>query len=241
MKLLVVDDEPLAREELVYLLRQMPEVSHIAEADSVIAAMAKIMDEKPDVVFLDIHLTDESGFDLAERFIEMKEPPKVIFATAYDEYALKAFEVNAADYILKPFDEKRVSKALKKVIKNIDLTENTIQEQPSYQASIGLPVNDRIVVLNVKDILYASVNNGVLTVFLRDQHYDLTETLSWLEKKLDNKIFFKTHRSYLVNADAIKEVQPWFNHTYQITLIDGQKIPVSRSFVKDLKFRIGYN
>ncbi|WEG73896.1 LytTR family transcriptional regulator DNA-binding domain-containing protein [Vagococcus intermedius] len=241
MKVLVVDDEPLARAELIYLLEKIDSVSQIQEADSVIDAMERIMDDKPDIVFLDIHLTDESGFDLAEKFTQMKKPPKVIFATAYDDYALKAFEVNAVDYVLKPFEEKRIKQALAKISEDpeSEKEESKMKGEGLSVASLALQVNDRIVVINPKEILYASVDNGELTIVLNNQCYEITETLSWLEKKLASNLFFKTHRSYLVNLLAIKEVQPWFNHTYQITLLNGQKIPVSRSYVKELKERIG--
>ncbi|MDF0479603.1 LytTR family transcriptional regulator DNA-binding domain-containing protein [Vagococcus sp. PNs007] len=242
MKILVVDDEPLARDELIYLLNKIGGVDEINEADSVVTALASIIDTKPDIVFLDIHLTGESGFDLAEKFVGMKQPPKVIFATAYDEYALKAFEVNAVDYVLKPFEEKRIKQALDKVKEGLLVnSESEVEEENAVTPSnnLALQVNDRIVVLNSKDILFASVDTDGLSIVTSKQHYHVNETLSWLEKKLDPSLFFKTHRSYLVNATAIKEVQPWFNHTYQLTLVDGQKLPVSRSYVKELKNRIG--
>lgn len=242
MKILVVDDEPLARDELIYLLNKIGGVDEINEADSVVTALASIVDTKPDIVFLDIHLTGESGFDLAEKFVGMKQPPKVIFATAYDEYALKAFEVNAVDYVLKPFEERRIKQALDKVKEGLLANaEPEVEEENSTTApnTLALQVNDRIVVLNPKDILFATVDTDGLSIVTTKQQYNVNETLSWLEKKLDSSLFFKTHRSYLVNSAAIKEVQPWFNHTYQLTLMDGQKLPVSRSYVKELKNRIG--
>ena len=119
MHVLIVDDDPLAREELSYLVSQHPQVTSVAEADSVAEAMEEMMDQKPDLLFLDIHLTDESGFDLAEKLTHLKKAPYLVFATAYDQYALKAFQVNAKDYILKPFEEEKITQVIEKASKEM--------------------------------------------------------------------------------------------------------------------------
>lgn len=236
---LLVDDEPLAREELTYLVTQHPSISSTSEADSVEEAMEQIMDQKPDIIFLDIHLTDESGFDLAEKLQKLKRPPYLIFATAYDEYALKAFKVNAMDYILKPFDEAVVHAALDKAIAIIGATQP--KESPKKEPMDTIPIQgeDRIFLVHPKDIYLVSVEDKELSVHTENETYQTTGSLSKIEKRLPTDIFFKTHRSFILNTTKIQEIQPWFNHTLQVTLDNGLKVPVSRSYVKPFKETIG--
>mgnify|MGYP001131247826 FL=1 len=153
MHVLIVDDEPLAREELSYLVSQHPQVTSVAEADSVVEAMEEMMDQKPDLLFLDIHLTDESGFDLAEKLTHLKKAPYLVFATAYDQYALKAFQVNAKDYILKPFEEEKITQVIEKASKEMAqaVPENTAEKEPKSEA-IPIQGEDRIYLVAPEDI-----------------------------------------------------------------------------------------
>lgn len=241
MRILIVDDEPLARDELAYLVELHSHVESIDKAESIEEALEKMVNQKPDLVFLDIHLTDESGFDLAEKFKRMQHPPQIVFATAYDEYALKAFEVDAIDYILKPFEAERVKQAVEKACLKLtnSTKETTHLQEKEGRETLAVQVDERIFILNVADILYISVDNGASHIFTTDQQYDTSETLTHLANRLDSNRFFKTHRSFIVNREAIQEIQPWFNHTYQITVKNGDKVPVSRSYVKQLKEQIG--
>lgn len=236
---LLVDDEPLAREELTYLVTQHPSISSTSEADSVEEAMEQIMDQKPDIIFLDIHLTDESGFDLAEKLQKLKKPPYLIFATAYDEYALKAFKVNAMDYILKPFDEAIVHAALDKALAIIGSTAPKQAKKKEVVETIPIQGEDRIFLVHPKDIYLVSVEDKELSVHTENETYQTTGSLSKIEKRLPTDIFFKTHRSFILNTTKIQEIQPWFNHTLQVTLDNGLKVPVSRSYVKPFKETIG--
>lgn len=236
---LLVDDEPLAREELTYLVTQHPSISSTSEADSVEEAMEQIMDQKPDIIFLDIHLTDESGFDLAEKLQKLKKPPYLIFATAYDEYALKAFKVNAMDYILKPFDETIVHAALDKALAIIGSTAPKQAKKKEVVETIPIQGEDRIFLVHPKDIYLVSVEDKELSVHTENETYQTTGSLSKIEKRLPTDIFFKTHRSFILNTTKIQEIQPWFNHTLQVTLDNGLKVPVSRSYVKPFKETIG--
>lgn len=236
---LLVDDEPLARDELGYLVSQHPSVTSTAEADSVEEAMEKIMDNKPDIIFLDIHLTDESGFDLANKLKKLKKPPYLIFATAYDEYALKAFKVNAMDYILKPFDETVVHEALDKAISIIDVAKPQKQHTSDSMDTIPIQGEDRIFLVHPKDIYLVSVEDKELSVHTKNDTYQTNGSLSKIETKLPNDRFIKTHRSFILNSSKIQEIQPWFNNTLQVTLDNGLKVPVSRSYVKSFKETIG--
>lgn len=235
MHILIVDDEPLARQELHYLVTQHPAVETVAEADSVDEAVKKIMDKKPAIVFLDIHLTDETGFDLAEKLQTLSEPPYLIFATAYDEYALKAFEVNASDYILKPFEESRIYQAIDRATSK--LKPQAVLKKESEM--IPISSDDRIYLLDPKEIYLVSVDERTLTIFTGDKNYQTTGTLHWIEAQLPKETFFKPHRSYLLNLNKIREIQPWFNNTLMVTLTNNEKVPVSRSYVKQFKEKVG--
>ncbi|MCD5001993.1 LytTR family transcriptional regulator DNA-binding domain-containing protein [Enterococcus saccharolyticus] len=235
MHVLIVDDEPLAREELSYLVMQHPKITSTAEAESVEEAMEEMMDQKPDIVFLDIHLTDESGFDLAEKFTHLKKAPYLIFATAYDAYALKAFQVNAKDYLLKPFEEQKIHQALDKALKEI------AQQQPTVQTFEAIPIQgeDRIYLVAPEEIYLVSVEERQLNIETKEQTYQMTGSLNKIEQKLPTELFLKTHRSFILNRTKIQEIQPWFNNTLQVILENGSRVPVSRSYVKQFKESVG--
>ncbi|MGO2083530.1 LytR/AlgR family response regulator transcription factor [Vagococcus sp.] len=241
MHVLIVDDEPLAREELHYLVSKHPKVTSIVEVDSVEDAMNAMMDKKIDILFLDIHLTNESGFDLAEKLLKLKQPPYLIFATAYDEYALKAFQVNASDYVLKPFEEKVILNVLDKAISVKERLENSHNQKQESLPIEAIPIQgeDRIYLVHPEDIYLISVEDRELSIHTKEDVYQTSGTLSGIEKKLPADLFFKTHRSYILNTTRVQEIQPWFNNTLQVTLDNGLKVPVSRSYVKQLKERFG--
>lgn len=240
MHVLIVDDEPLAREELSYLVSQHPQVTSVAEADSVAEAMEEMMDQKPDLLFLDIHLTDESGFDLAEKLTHLKKAPYLVFATAYDQYALKAFQVNAKDYILKPFEEEKITQVIEKASKEMAqaVPENTAEKGPKSEA-IPIQGEDRIYLVAPEDIYLVSVEERQLSIFVDQQVYKMTGTLNSIEQKLPATLFIKTHQSFILNRTKIQEIQPWFNNTLQVILTNGSKVPVSRSYVKEFKEKLG--
>lgn len=237
MNVLIVDDEPLAREELRFIVAEDDLVTFVDTAESVDEALEKMLDVKPTVIFLDIHLTNESGFDLAKKIQRLQNPPKIIFATAYDNHALEAFQVDAIGYILKPFDDQRIYAALTKVYQQLQTSSDTTTQELE-NLRIALPLSDRIVMIDPTQILFASVENSQLTIVLPKKNYQLNESLNWLEQRLDTHQFMRTHRSFIVNLNKITEIQPWFNHTYQLTLTNNAKIPVSRSFVPSLKKRV---
>ncbi|KJJ43429.1 two-component response regulator [Bacillus subtilis] len=235
LRVLIVDDEMLARDELAYLLKRTNEEMEINEAENIESAFDQMMDQKPDLLFLDVDLSGENGFDIAKRLKKMKHPPAVVFATAYDQYALKAFEVDALDYLTKPFDEERIQQTLKKYKKvNRDIVE-TDQSSHSGQYKLALSVGESIVIVDTKDIIYAGTEDRHVNVKTFDTSYTVSDTLVVIEKKLPDADFIRVHRSFVVNTEYIKEIQPWFNSTYNLIMKDGSKIPVSRTYAKELK------
>ncbi|MEC1613070.1 LytTR family DNA-binding domain-containing protein [Bacillus mojavensis] len=235
LRVLIVDDEILARDELAYLLKRTNEELEINEAENIESAFDQMMDEKPDLLFLDVDLSGENGFDIAKRLKNMKHPPAVVFATAYDQYALKAFEVDALDYLTKPFDEERVRQTMKKYKKVKREIAEPEQISHASQHKLALSVGESIVIVDTKDIIFAGTEDGHVNVKTFDAYYSVNDTLVVIEKKLPEPDFLRVHRSFVVNTEYIKEIQPWFNSTYNLMMKDGSKIPVSRTYAKELK------
>lgn len=243
MKVALIDDEPLARLELSYLLSQSDEVEQILEGESIEDAFQLLLTDQPDVLFLDIHLTDESGIDLAKRLTKVPNPPLIIFATAYDNHALEAFEVNALDYVLKPFEEARVRLAVQKaqaaLMAKKQVTQASSDQHDSQFGRLTVETDERIYLVPFKDIIYCEVQGKETTLYTKSGKHVSQSSLSAIEKSLPAQLFFKVHRSYIINQEQIKEIQPWFNQTYQITMTNGGKVPVSRSYLKLFKEKVG--
>ena len=244
LRVYIVDDEPLARDELKYLLLRCKEAEIVGESDCVDNALADIHILKPDLVFLDIELGDENGLNIAKKLGEYNPAPALIFATAYDEYALQAFDLNAVDYILKPFEEERILKALEKVKRTRGI--NNVQQRPGTQpvrevkGKIPVLVDDRIILLNCRDILYLESRDGKCIIKTKELEYKISDALVMIEKKINDGSFLRVHRSFIVNVDQIAEIEPWFNSTYNLTMEGGSKVPVSRTYVKELRMLVGF-
>jgi len=238
MHTLIVDDEPLARNELSYLLKQCKEVSTIEEADSIEVALEKMLQKDIDLVFLDIHLTEESGLSLADKINRMPNPPIIIFATAYDEYAIQAFERDARDYLLKPFELDRVQQAVQRA-NAMFIEKNDSEEKNEHSSTFPVQMDDRIFMIKADEIQAVEVNQGETTIFTSEKDYKTVEPLNAWEEKLPTPPFMQVHRSFLVNLDKIEEIQPWFNQTYQITTENDLKVPVSRTYVQLFKEKMG--
>ncbi|GEP84444.1 two-component response regulator [Staphylococcus piscifermentans] len=264
MNTLIVDDEPLARNELNYLLTQNGHFETIDEAETIAETLEKLLYETYDVIFLDINLMNESGLDLAEKIQKMKQAPYIIFATAHDNFAVKAFELDATDYILKPFEQSRIDQAVERVAAKLNTAsvpgkENA--EEQSASEKVGEPVrhhsdrtsdvpikqpsvlpievDERIYVLNQRDIIALSVNNGKTTLHTLSRDYETTEPLNTFAKRLNPTQFLRIHRSTIINQAHIETIEHWFNYTYQVTLTGGLKVQVSRSYMKPFKAAIG--
>ncbi|HEO5266639.1 TPA: response regulator transcription factor LtdR [Streptococcus agalactiae] len=241
MKVLVVDDEPVARNELIYLLNKYDSNLVIAEAHDMATALAILLRETFDVALLDIHLRDDSGLQLAEYINKMPKPPLLIFATAYDQYAIQAFEYDARDYLLKPYDFDRLKQAMDRV--KGALSTSTIIESvtsgPLFKQQYPLTVEDRIYLVSADDILLIEAMQGKLIIQTPDKNYEIDGSLQQWQDKLPSSQFVRVHRSYIVNINAIKTIEPWFNQTLQLHLCNKITVPVSRANVKPLKQMLG--
>ncbi|WP_076461519.1 LytR/AlgR family response regulator transcription factor [Limosilactobacillus caccae] len=239
MKILIVDDEPLAREELKYLVENNDQVAAVLEADGVEEAKKVVKAYQPEMVFLDIQLTDGSGMALAAWFESLPHSPHVVFATAYDQYALAAFDVNAVDYVLKPFRQSRIDEAIDRVAK-LGQTKEDSSSHKQANPRLLISSDERVLVVKKRDILFLQAQDGNVHIQTADRQEIVSkQSLVNIAHQLDPAKFLRIHRSFIVNLDAVKEIQPSFNHTYELTLVDGSKLPVSRSYVNATKEALG--
>ncbi len=249
----IVDDEQLAREELAYLLKSVDGVDIVAQGKNGVEAVNLIKEHSPDLVFLDVQMPGLDGFGVIKKLLDKKvSMPQIVFATAFDQYAVKAFEVNAVDYLLKPFDKKRVAQSVQKAKQRVQspapanerletLVKMLEQQKPSA-SKVLLKAAGRLFLVDQKDICYASIEDGVITVFTTTiEGQSNCRTLEELLDSLDPNLFWRAHRSYLVNINRIKEVVPWFKSSYQLRMDDKKQaeIPVSRAQTKRLRELFG--
>src|SRR6202795_1047015 len=227
MRAIIIDDERLARAELRKLLQDFPEVEVVDEAANADEGIAKIESQNPDLIFLDIQMPGKTGFDMLS---SLGKSPNVIFTTAYDEYALKAFEVNALDYLLKPVEPKRLADALLKVRQKDE------EELLSYNNRGLLHENDQVFVkdgercwfVKLSDVrLFESVGNYA-KVFFGTNKPLILKSLNALEERLDDKVFFRANRKHIINLRMIDKIEPYFNGGLLLDLTGGEKIEVSR-------------
>jgi two-component system LytT family response regulator len=231
MRAIIIDDERLARAELKKLLQDFPEVEVVDEAANAEEGIAKIESQRPDLIFLDIQMPGKTGFDMLS---ELERSPQVIFTTAYDEFALKAFEVNALDYLLKPVEPKRLADAIQKLQLSEGRSE-VRQETENVNNSI-LHESDQVFVkdgercwfVKLSDIrLFESVGNYA-KVFFGSNKPLILKSLNALEERLDEKFFFRANRKHIVNLRMIEKIEPYFNGGLLLELKGGEKIEVSR-------------
>ncbi|HPQ44520.1 MAG TPA: LytTR family DNA-binding domain-containing protein [Syntrophales bacterium] len=244
----IVDDELPACDELSHLLQEMDGVEVISCAHSGVEALASIKTVAPDVVFLDIKMPGLSGFDVAREILTLSEPPFIVFATAYDEYAVDAFDLKAVDYILKPFSRDRVVKTVERLRelsgKKLDISAlKAVVDQLNRKTSrknftrVSVVEKGKILLISPEEISHCRAYYGRSEVFTKDRSFFSSATLDELEKRLSNENFFRMHRSYLVNLEYIRDVVPYINGKYLITLHGGCAIdiPVSRRRAQALK------
>jgi len=252
----IVDDEQLARDELAFLLKDVGDVDVVAQGKNGVEAVSLIREHNPDLVFLDVQMPGLDGFGVIKKLLDRKHPlPKIVFATAFDQYAVKAFEVNAVDYLLKPFDKKRVAQSVQKARTKMeesgpaaDKFETLVRMLESHKpqtSKILLKAAGRLFLINQKDICFASIEEGVITVATGGasgmEGHSNCRTLEELLDSLDANLFWRAHRSYLVNINHIKEVVPWFKSSYQLRMDDKKQteIPVSRAQTRRLRELFG--
>ncbi len=253
LSVIIVDDEQLARDELSYLLRDMEDLDVIGHGKNGVEAVNLIKETSPDLVFLDVQMPGLDGFGVIKKLLEKKIPvPNIIFSTAFDQYAVKAFEVSALDYILKPFDKKRIFQAIEKARKaqesdeapgeKLDTLVKLLEQQKPQTTKVLLKANSRLFLVDQKEICFASIEDGVITVVAQNMEGQSNcRTLEELLTSLDGNLFWRAHRSYLVNINRIKEVVPWFKSSYQIRMDDRKQteIPVSRAQTRRLRDLFG--
>ena len=252
---LIVDDEQLARDELAYLLKNIGDVEVVAQGKNGLEAVTLIREHNPDLVFLDVQMPGLDGFGVIKKLLDKKITlPKIVFSTAFDQYAVRAFEVNAVDYLLKPFDRKRVAESVERArsmagangpADKLDALVRMLESQKPQTSKILLKAVGRLFLVNQKDICFASIEDGIITVVTTGmsgmEGQSNCRTLEELLDSLDPDLFWRAHRSYLVNINRIKEVVPWFKSSYQLRMDDKKQteIPVSRAQTKRLRELFG--
>jgi two-component system LytT family response regulator len=230
MRAIIIDDERLARAELKKLLQEFPEVEVIDEAANAEEGINKIESQRPDLIFLDIQMPGKTGFDMLS---DLEKTPQVIFTTAYDEFALKAFEVNALDYLLKPVEPKRLADAIQKLhfaeSKEMrPLTENANNSILGENDQVFVKDGERCWFVKLNEIrLFESVGNYA-KVFFGSNKPLILKSLNALEERLDEKFFFRANRKHIVNLRMIEKIEPYFNGGLLLELKGGEKIEVSR-------------
>jgi two-component system, LytTR family, response regulator LytT len=249
---IIVDDEKPAREELAFLLKGFPEIHVLAQGKNGLEAINLIKDHNPDLVFLDVQMPGLDGFGVLQKLVERKvKVPHVVFATAFDHYAVQAFDVNAVDYVLKPFDKARLSKAIQKVKREMESATSPTErlEQLVSQLAAPKPANSqpakvmirsqqRMLLVDSRDLIFASIEGGLISITAKDAEGTSNyRTLDELLDALDAESFWRPHRSYLVNIHHIKEVVPWFKSSFMLKMNDKKQseIPVSRQQTKRLR------
>ncbi len=248
----IVDDEQLARDELAYLLTHNSDVNVVAQGKNGLEAIGLIREHNPDLVFLDVQMPGLDGFGVIKKLLDRKvHMPQIVFATAFDQYAVKAFEVNAVDYILKPFDKKRVAQSIEKARMKLETGSTTgekfetlvrmLESQKPATAKILIKAAGRMLLTDPKDVCYATIEDGVITVATTGhagmEGQSNCRTLEELLENLDPTLFWRAHRSFLVNIQHIREVVPWFKSSYQLRMDDKKQtaIPVSRAQTRRLR------
>lgn len=252
IRTVVVDDETPAREELIYLLESTQMVEICGEADCGEDAFKLVMQLKPELVFLDICLGDVDGLSIARELVAAGSKALIVFATAFNRFAVEAFDVHAVDYILKPFGRERVGKTLVRAKKVIEektaagsltesiglLIEEKLQEFRDKKKKLNkIPAyhNDSLYLIEPEDILYAYIEGGNVILVTCTGKFRFNWTLQELKNRLDDELFYRTHRAFLVNLKKVNRVVPWFKGACKLVMEGGGEVPVSRFYVKNLK------
>jgi two-component system, LytTR family, response regulator len=254
LRVIVVDDEQLAREELCYQLDQVGDIDIVGQAGNGVEALSTVERLLPDLVFLDVQMPGLSGFEVARRLLERASSPELVFVTAFDQHAIEAFEVNAVDYLLKPVEVGRLGQALEKarwrlaahrtnstapsVNDQLEKIVKMMAERQIRREQVAIKVGERFVLVQADDIIFASLADESINIVTGQvsgtSNY---RTLDELQARLDPEVFWRVHRSHLVNINKIKEIVPWFSRNYILRMKDGKgtEIPVSRSQTKRLR------
>jgi two-component system response regulator LytT len=250
LRTVVVDDEQLARDELCFLLQQLPGIEVVAQAGDGPEALTVIAEHAPDLVMLDVQMPGITGFEVARRLVQSAPESQLVFVTAYDRHAIEAFDVNAVDYLLKPVEMTRLATAVERVRRrrlrdrpaqqpgNLDRVLELLGARQNRREQLAVKVGDRFLLIQAEDVVHASVEDDVITIVTNSlsgtSNY---RTLDELQARLDPEVFWRVHRSHLVNINKIREIVPWFSRNYILKMRDtkGSEIPVSRSQTRRLR------
>jgi two-component system LytT family response regulator/two-component system response regulator LytT len=253
LRTIVVDDEQLAREELCFLLQQLEGIEVIGQAGNGVEAMRVIEESQPDLVMLDVQMPGITGFEVARRLVSAGIDSQLVFVTAFDQYAIDAFEVNAVDYLLKPVEQERLITAVDRVRRRVaadrtlqkplaeedlDRLVQMLSDRQGRREQLALKVDERFLLIHADEVVHASVEDDTIRVVTNSlsgtSNY---RTLDELQARLDPAVFWRVHRSHLVNINKIKEIVPWFSRNYILKMKDakGTEIPVSRSQTRRLR------
>lgn len=229
----IVEDEFPAREELKYFLSNHKGISLEKEFDNPVDSLKYLQENRVDVVFLDINMPELDGMSLGKILTKLNPNLKIIFITAYRDYAAEAFEIKAFDYLLKPYSEKRIMEVLDNLT---SIKEESTSKEIEKINKVTVLSNEKMVVLSLDEIYYIEVSDKESLVYTKDNLYTSKLKISKWEEILPKNKFYRTHRAYIVNLDKIKEVEPWFNSTFVLKIQDLKfKVPVSRNNIKEFK------
>lgn len=234
IRTLVIDDEPLARSNVAVLLRQDPEIEIVGECGSGLQAVKEIRARKPDLVFLDVQMPECDGFDVVEK-LGGDLPAAVVFVTAYDQYALKAFEAGALDYLLKPFDNARFARALARAKEKLAHT----KESPVRSDRLVIKGSGQIIFVKIPEIDWIEASDYYASLHVRSQTHLLRRRMSELERDLDPSMFCRIHRSSIVNLSRIRSLEVNKEGEYEVVLDNGTRLRLSRRHRKQLQARLG--
>ena len=229
MRAIIIDDERLARKELKSLLKDYHEIEIVDECASPEEALKSIEKYNPDLLFLDIQMPEKTGFDLLQ---ELDKSPKVVFVTAFDEYAVKAFEVNALDYLMKPVDPERLKETMVKVLSE-DIEDEELYDLPdrgilSSNDQIFIKDGEKCWFIHLKDVRMFESEGNYVRIYFETFKPLVLKSLNGLEERLDQKLFFRANRKYIINLKWVSHIENWFNGGLQVVLKDGEKVEISR-------------
>ena len=238
---LVIDDEPIARHAIVRLLRADPDIELLGECGDGASAVIAIRSQSPDLVFLDIQMPAMTGMEVVAT-IGAANMPATIFVTAYEQYAVRAFEANAVDYLVKPFSRERFAETLQRAKRRLSAgsgagslaearilqTLDALRQRDDYLERIPVRVDEAVVLVSVDDIVWIKASRNTVLIHLADRTHELRETMATLAARLDPRHFARVHRSAIINVRRVKAIHPWFNGHHVVTMDTGQQLRMSR-------------
>ena len=250
VRAIIVDDERLARRKIRALIKDDPDLQVVGESSNGPDALAAIRDLRPDLVFLDVQMPQMDGFRLLED-LPPAETPLVVFVTAYDQYAVRAFEFSAVDYLLKPVDRTRFTVALRKVKDRLrteqreafgarlNALRSHVQTAPAFIDRLPVKTDERVILVRIEEVDWIEAEGKYIKVHSGKSQHPVRESISTIEARLDPRKFLRIHRSFIVNIDRIVELERWFHGEYRVVLKDGTKLMLSRGFKKKLADMLG--